>query len=231
VSGPDRRSLLERAISAEDYVRRVQARAQADFAGHVIRRAGDRDWTCYHRDADGRWRSEYWFDAFVTFDGAIVVQGDIDIVCFARYGRYAFPREVLNWMGRRDAVSTYVLEKASIGMTVGPEDNSVVRTVQEDVWMHDAVQYVRQNYEVQLDATLAVPDAPEWLTELLREVSDGTDPREAVANAVGNARDCDLYEEGVYDWGVVPSGRVIYAHAAIRRLTELLDSGATAPAP
>ena len=64
----------------------------------------------------------------------------------------------------------------------------------------------------------------DWLKGLLGQVL--TDGRSAsdVMQDPDTMGVSDAWETGIFDWGKVPSNRLIYAHEALRKLVSLLDA-------
>jgi hypothetical protein len=209
--------------SRQDHIVDEQEWATKAFKDHVIRSRDARSWVCYKPHPDGGWDSIYWFEAVVLHGGTLLVTGDIDLVHFAYYGK-GEPEDVLRWMGACKDVGHYVLQKATIGMTLSRHDQTLEHT-DRAVWLHDALDYIKHNCldggEVVLDSLLKHGELiPDWLVGMVEPVVDGTDPKEMLAEGL----DQEAYEAGAYGWGLVPTSRVIYAHAALTKLVQLLDA-------
>jgi len=221
-------------LTRDDHTAKHQARARKDFAQHEIRHRDHRSWTCFRRHKDGGWDSTFWFEAVVLYGGTLLVNGDIDLMHFAYYGKYQDPQEVLRWMGANRDLGYYVHQKACIGMTLSPTaEEHVVTTLDDGVWMDDAIGHIEDRIERKLDTSkeidldlLAIPD---WLKELVSDAST-TSIAEVLAQA-GDSIHSDAWETGVFEWGRVPSTRLIYAHEALRRVVQLLDEERKAQEP
>lgn len=192
-------------ISRRDYEAKMSAQADKDFAGHVIRKATESSWTIGTPDGS----SIYWACICVPSPRQVVVLGDISPVVL--FGGYEEPRQQVSWAGQSSI--DYFCEKASIGL-VG----------RELVW--------ERKGEVMLDQ-LAWHDVADDADSDRR---DGDPRHPQIGEAMGVVRNGDdledvvryLHEEDVFDaelagnLGMVPTTRVFYAMAALRKLHALL---------
>lgn len=146
----------------------------------------------------------------VMAGGRIVVWGDLYPVMFAHYGPFKDPADVIRWMGGCKDLGYYVHQKATIGC------REVV-----DVWEADVALFQLQEMitpeEVERQErsekfVLAVEEAIEWHLEHRYEFLE----------YIYSKLDYDDYES-VCHIGMVLSPRVYYAHAALTRLSQLLD--------
>jgi hypothetical protein len=195
--------------------------ARKAFAQHQIRTTwSDRQWSLMRWDkANGRWEGNHGCDIVVTSWRQIVVAGDIGPMVFA-YGSGS-PRVTIAWMGGCEDIEYYVEQKARIGM--GSE--SSVAEYAPDVAREDLDQLIetfKENYgEEAEDANVAglvelVSEAKEW------HLYDDSRLRDYLYDNAGEFHNF-LFDGGL-SIGMVPSGRLIYCHAAIRRLHELLSA-------
>jgi hypothetical protein len=92
--------------------------AREAFEDHVITRTGEGDerWLLQRLYSDGKPRSDFATEIVSLWGGALYVGGDIDHVIYARYQDDLNPRNKVRWMGAKEEVCAYVLEKANIGM-------------------------------------------------------------------------------------------------------------------
>lgn len=203
----------------QEYIKDAQAQARGDFAHHQIRFRDERSWACFRPHEKGGWDSTFWFEAVVLHGGTLLIHGDIDLVHFARYGGYTHPEEVLRWMGSSNDLGYYVTQKAAIGMNLRRGQDDVITTRSTPVWLHAALCYIEDTCGVVLppsgDINLRATGAPEWLCDLV----------EAVVYRGATEEDWphEAYELGAFEWGHVPTWRLVYAHEALRKLVALLD--------
>lgn len=220
----------------------IAAEARRAFAHHQIREQTDRSWLLrrpywgkpekkrYMTQADAAGEPTGWDSAFSTEvicgrHGDLIVNGDIAVVVFA-HGP-ADPRARVHWMGERyvgDYVDCYLMEKAAIGMTSGLSDvieRFDIDAARRDIegWLSDEphrcrVRPWREPYRCRAC--------------LLRNVLDDLDDlgigfgHEGLVRYLVDVLGYD-YMDGRFDVGRTPAPRVIYAHAALRRLCELFD--------
>ncbi len=220
--------------TAKEYLADHQARADAAFKDHVIRKRDERSWLCFrpYTDAKAGWHSTYWFEVIVLAGGELYVHGDISGMHFAHYGAHKSAEEVLRWMGAHPSVDSYVLQKASIGMQPCSQERSIVEMVDDGVWLDEALSYIGYTcfeeerpgfFDDEAHAKLKLYEGtiPEWLSDAVVRVLDGDSVQESTADFDFERGAC---EADVHGWGEVPSTRLIYAHAALRALVRLLDA-------
>lgn len=197
------------------------AHARKSFAKHEI-----------VKGSEGRWllkqpgTNNFWFEVVVLAGGCLLVHGDIQAVIFGRYHAHEndtptrAARQMVLWMGtRKRPDDSYFVEKAGLG-----------GTADETIWTYD-------------EDTLR-----EQIKELIKEVSDGEvdedgevdshkrERREELEDVLARVGDVSLEEiqREVYDAlegdgesvprGKIISSSMIYAHAALQRLTGLFDA-------
>lgn len=202
-------------VSRFDYEAKMTAQADKDFAAHVIRMATESSWTIGTPDGSSI------FSATICIPRPcyLVVVGDISTVCL--FGGYPEPRQQVSWAGQ--AGIDYFCEKASIGL-VGRElvwERKAEVMLDQLAW-HDVAD------DADSDRRDGDPRHPQ-IGEAMDMVRNGDDMEDVVRF---------LYEEDVFDaelagnLGMVPTTRVFYAMAALRKLHALLvaqEATATAP--
>lgn len=217
--------------TAQEYIAKHQVEVARHFANHRIRERSPGRWLVQRRYPDDKeWDTVFGFEVIVLWGGKLLVHGDIDPAIFAYYGKYEDPEQVLRWMGGTSDLSYYVAQKARIGMGSGKAD-ALLELKDEGVWIDQALGYIEDRIAseggdpVNLDpATLdweSLPAIPEKVQALIQEILDGRNPNEVLQDPDHMSADC--YEAGAFQWGDVPSHRLIYAHEALRRLVQLLD--------
>lgn len=187
----------------EEHLERHRRQAAEAFSRHAITKHDDRRWLLQRMHADGKPEWVYAAEIIVLEGGSLYVGGDIDHVVFA-CGPHD-PMARLRWIGECRDLGWYVAQKARIGM--GGRDGV-------DVW----------------DGAIAAQELRRWLRENPEELEDpdalddacGADERNDFYDAAIRAiREGDAHEI-VGPMGEVLAPRVIYAHAALARLCELL---------
>jgi len=193
--------------SAQTLLERTVKQCQQAFVKHVITKTSDRRWLIQRLYDDGKPDWTYAAEIICTEGNGIFVGGDIYPMIFA-YGPKD-PVERLYWMGTSTDIGYYVAQKAAIGMG---------RRITEE-WNSDVA-----HFEVKKHMAAAPEDYPildQDAFEDAMQTSDHESFMDYMVKACGNA---------VYEWidnvGMVLTGTVICAHAAITRLCELLDEQA-----
>lgn len=202
----DRKESLE-AIRTADTI----CMARKAFERHVITERGEGRWLIQRLYPDGKPESTYWTEICVLRKN-LYVGGDIQPVLFE--GGYSASAGRVRWMGESESWG-YIAEKAQAGLRS-----------RESVW--------------KWDAEVAVDDFNRWRAERREEEegeggdSDLDEDYVALALAAGDRseflehlgdacdHDWDRMEE-FHGMGEILDARVIYAHAALRRLSQLLD--------
>lgn len=169
------------------------------FKDHQMKEVGPGHWYLSRKDG------QYWTH-IVCMGPGIVVWGDIDGVIYS--GGPADPVSKVHWLA--NAHGRYLKEKATIGMS------------------HVGVE--------RFDVDIAIEDLEECLKEA--KENEKTDDATALKEAIDNLR-CgllpdrvlsDLHDEISDSWewlgdiGRVVDPRVFYTHAAVKRLSDLLES-------
>lgn len=224
---------IKRKTSSE-YLAAHQAQARKAFENHVIRSREPGRWVVQapYLDEKGGWNSNFWIEVVVLMGGKLLVHGDIDHVMFAHYGQFDDPERVLRWMGGTTDLGYYVHQKACIGMGGRGGADKCLDSLSEGVWLDHALDRIEDEMGGEkLDPTTfddegewidALPIG-DWFRNLLREVMVENRDLEEVTQDTRHMSS-DAYEAGVFEWGRVPSTRLIYAHEALRRLVALLDA-------
>jgi len=200
------------ATHDRDVLRKMQDDAAQVFQNHVIRSHSDGRWVLQSKHADGGWENAFWVEVVALRRGSVLVHGDIDHIIFGQYRDSEDPEACVRWMGRRNSVDDYVLEKARIGMG-SPHD---VISHSAEVWLHHAKRWAQEEY---VDHAGGVP---EWLSEAISELEEpcGMNFRDVLETV---SEDSDAVEMEAHTWGEIPSSRLVYCHEALRRLVALLD--------
>ena len=204
-----------------DYEKAEMRRAREAFAHHAI---GDRTDTSWYLAPDPQCRTGFSGVRIAALGRYLVVVGDADTCVFSG-GSYSEPRDLVAWMGSTNDLH-YVREKAGIGMS--DLGGKITEEYDAGVMLHglnERIGFVNDpDYgydEEETDKLLEV------LNECVESVKNYGEPGlEQAHNALCNDWPGDT--EDVYRIGVVTSRRVIVAHAAVRRLWELLKAEAVA---
>lgn len=217
--------VMLKRLKASQYIAKQQEQARGAFENHQIRHQDHRSWVCMRPHKDGGWDGNYWFEAVVLHGGTLLVNGDIDLMHFAYYGKFDSPEQVVRWMGGSRDLGYYVRQKAAIGMTLPSSCYDIIDTIKDDVWMDGALSYIKEDSGVEIDTSKPVNlDAlpcEEWLKDMIGDVAEGRSVREMILDSETYCE--HAYEAGAYEWGTVPAPRLILAHEALRRLVTLLD--------
>lgn len=148
----------------------------------------------------------------VMAGGRIVVWGDLHPVMFAHFGPFQDPRQVVDWMGKCEDLGYYVHQKATIAC------REVV-----DVWEADVARF--QLREMIRPEAVEDMGYGEKFVEVIEEALERCiwEHRHEFLEFVYNELGMDGGYESVCHVGMVLSPRVYYAHAALTRLSQLLD--------
>lgn len=204
---------------AQDDQKRMIAQARQTFATHVFRFRDDEHhhWVLGRPPGDG-WGNAYSAEIVALRFGMLYVGGDIDTVVFGQANARGV--ELVRWIGGTEDVGYYVLQKASIGMG--------------DTYRHLTTSWSWEACEVDVRELAGQVDderLSKAISSLLEAVDEVGEPegREAFLNAAYDAlaaHDENMDAMGCFgDLGVRIAWRVVYAHAALRRLLELLQEG------
>jgi hypothetical protein len=200
--------------------REVQ-RVRARFARHELHSQGERCWLLLRRRADGSWTNDFAAEIIASpWCGMVTVVGRSGTVSFGHCFGTGIERGVpalLAWLGDTDDLS-YVAQKACIGMG----DSAIC-----GVWSWDDCV---ADIETELARDTEDTDWRRLLSRLRDEYSpSGCDTQHQFIDAVYDVArlvDYDSDYDGIGDFGMRIAPRVLNAHAAIRRLCELLRATA-----
>lgn len=206
----------ERGQDPKERDQRMKERSREAFRGHYISLSqgdsGGGRWLI-QRPSKNRsgWDWTMAADIVVMLGGRIVVWGDLHPVLFAHHGPFKDPVEVINWMGKCEDLGYYVHQKASIAC------HEIV-----DVWERDVARF--QLLEMIFPEEVKRQGRSEKFIEGIKEAIEWhlDSGRESFLNFVYSELGYDDYE-AVCHVGMVISPRVYYAHAALARLSHLLD--------
>ena len=193
--------------SSHDYCQALMIQADKDFSDHILVEREDdkltslKWWSIMYLTKEGTLHPFYAADIIALRDRRIFVGGDIDDCIFGYGPTDTYAR--LRWVAFSNL--DYITEKARMGMT----DNGKLTTI----WKPEVAAY-----------------------ELQQQLKEETDHKnkaileEAIERCLDNADEYEiarfLYDD--HDWDIelmpskVPSSRVIYAQAAVRKLCQLL---------
>ncbi len=216
--------------SPDAYMKRMTETGEETFSQHRISktlRDHEETWARWliqkRYDDDKGWDWTCAAEIITLSNGGILVSGDWSPVVFA-HGP-ADPHSRIAWMGSHPNVDSYIAEKATIGM--GGRGDSLTEQWDSDValWRLDDVISDRKEW-----LTVHTNDDPDFDADpVIEALKDARDHRYDGAMPLYHFLQDALGGEG-YEWffdeapniGNVISPRVIYAHAAIRRLHLIL---------
>lgn len=206
---------------------RLVAQSREAFQLHVIRKRSEGRWLLQRRHDDGGWDSVYWAEIISLHGGGLFVGGDIDHVLFGYYSDKSGNHEAkVRWMGEHNDIRYYVRQKAAIGtghQLIDVYDKDAARqTLQEH--LDEAIAEAEYfNFNDPDEDTLAGKLAIA-LDEYGWDAAPFEDGKEALCAYLHRKLGSDWYCDMGYNLGDVLAPRVYYAHAALRRLCELLDA-------
>jgi len=146
----------------------------------------------------------------VTHSGHLVMTGDHDTICWARYQGGGGVAGAIAWMAR-SGVCGYVREKASIGMgQIGVEDWSA------EVALDQALDYLREAKEEATVEARAVNEVELWL-KVIDMIRDCAHQQKIIEHIADHDSDCERL-----DLGVVPSQRLLWGWSIVKKADELL---------
>jgi hypothetical protein len=195
--------------------------AKDSFKDHVILQHPDPE------DKLPRWQigkangsSVYRAEVIITYQGGVIIHGDIDLVHFQAYHGPGGARGIIRWVAESNL--DYLTTKAAIGT------GSVAWCYDPDVALDDALSYAEEGEKNPEDyRTFKDPDYPSlppetWAQrwrQVAERVADG-DHEHAVAQLI-----YDKIEDAEYcDIGKCPAPRVVWAWHMARKLHELLEA-------
>lgn len=201
-----------KACSKQQYCENLQSLAAQAFAKHEIREMRDdgHRYALYQRHAKGGWDSNMATE-IIVIRGGLFVGGDSPDCIFRWFSDSSDPRQVIRWMGGHPTADDYVAGKASLGL-----GRELTHLVDAEVALYD-LQYDLEHYEE--DNGEPMKDSRRWEIERAIASLQASEEVEAVIR--------EMYENGIdSEWlciiGHVPSARVFYAHAAVRKLWTLM---------
>jgi len=230
----------------EEVIQKELARAEGCFTKHQIvdrSRASVYSWRLHkpYEKPPAGWDGTLWFEVVVFWNGTMLVHGDIDHVMFGHYGRFKDPEQVVRWMGGTRDFAYYVAQKACIGMGSARD---CLTSKDMHVFLDRVLDHVESTYldgkkivlpegkgvewddirDAAKEQVSAVYDQfPEWLQTAFDGAIEGAD-FPGLLNEIQDHGDHDAWESGVFEWGDVPSVRLVYAYQALKRLVQLLDA-------
>lgn len=190
--------------SSQQHLDKLIADCKKAFEKHVITKQEDRRWLIQRLYEDGKPNWTYAAEIIALEGGGLYVGGDIYHIVFA-YGPKE-PLARLQWIGLCDDVDYYVAQKARIGM--GSEE--LVTEWDSDVARFEVKERIQHD-----------PDDYKILDQSAYEIALESSEREEFLNYISKAFGPDCWE-----WaggtGMVVTGRVVCAWAAVRKLCELI---------
>lgn len=210
-------------MSKKDRVADYMKWSRESFAKHQIVKASEDRWLVRQPGT-----SAFWFEVVSLAGGMMLVHGDIDAVLFGRY----YPSkdateaqaaiEKIHWMASRTRPDDcYFLEKAKIG--TGSGSDGILFTKDEDVFREEIRDLIKQESEGEVDEDGEVDSRKRKRREALEDAlhSVGSSTHEEVQRAIYDALEGDAES--------VPEGRIVsctmvHVHAALQRLSELLNA-------
>lgn len=187
-------------LSTEDRWRE----ARSLFVGHEIVSRGDRWWCCKHPKT-----GFFGFDVYADNWGGLAVGGFFEGIRFAC--RIAAPAERVHWIGRCDrskevGISQYEIKKAMHGSGYDRVLEFSLGAAVEDLRM---VADEQDFDDVDVSKLRALAEEAEADSEMTQD--------DLMSSLM-------KIESDAWDWpvGMRPTDRVILAHAAVTRLSELL---------
>lgn len=213
----------------EKYLADRHEQVQREFSRHLIAEESDVRWLLRQPrekgwdDPERRWSGFMWTEVVCLAHGGILVEGDIDPVVF-RYGP-ANPIARIHWMGGcKNAWDHYFREKACIGMGGKGFGTCLDEWIPEvaicDV--EELIEDIRDERDIcDLDAE-SIKKMDALRDDVIGELRSEDCTREQFCRTM-----YDLgYWEGLGYYGRVPSHRMFTAHAALSRLSKLLEKTA-----
>jgi len=198
---------ISRAALPNKYARErhkeLTEEARKAFATHTITRRAEGRWLLQRLYPDGKPQSNFATEIVSLWGGALYVGGDIDHVLYAYYSDTRDPVDKVAWMGAEPEVTSYLMQKASIGMgerqLTWERDEAKDILTQHYAWMKKEEMWDRR----QIEACQAVL---ELFPYTYQEASQAL---------------CDIDCESELELRV-PHPKLYYTHAALQRLLVLL---------
>lgn len=200
---------------AEKRAQELSKDAQASFAEHMI-----------VRRSTGRWLLKkpgtgiFWVEVVELAGGYLLVHGDIDCIVFGVYIDPCNPGERVRWMASRSrGDDAYLIEKATIGMGMRSDELLFDYSPEQFRWQLEELRALESEQELHIDDDdVSAPSTLDAYDDALACYLD--EGPQAAQRILANA---GIEAEDLPD-GRVISARPVFAHAALRRLAELLDT-------
>lgn len=182
-------------LSTEDRWRE----ARSLFVGHEIVSRGDRWWCCKHPKT-----GFFGFDVYADNWGGLMVGGELEYIRFAFISWIPINR--VHWIGFCDGISSYDIDKAMCGSGYDRVWEFSLGAAVEDLRMAADEQDFDDVDTIKLRALAEEAEADSGMTryDLMSSLME--------------------FDPDAWEWpvGMRPADRVILAHAAVTRLSELL---------
>lgn len=176
----------------------LAATARQDFAKHGLRSSAPGSWAIGRLEGG----SIYYARILRPDASTIIVYGDVEIAAFrGGDGKEWDDRAHLGWLAHSDL--RYAAEKASIGMG----ERRCAWGLDHDAAKAQLAEMIQEKWH-------------EWLSEAIDMLRRGDELEDVRRWLFGETSDAELCS----GLGEVVAPRVIYAHAAVVRLCELLDA-------
>lgn len=197
--------------------------AERAFADHAIRRRSEGRWLIQKRYDDGAWNCTFATEVISLARGELYVGGDIDFVIFGIYGDTADHEDKLRWMGRHSDFGYYVHQKACIGTgrTLIDVYDSDAAEAQLREWLAERTEQLGEDHDEEDDGPLdvAADELVATINDMIRWMPD--DPGEMLGRLHSVS---PSFMDDRHELGMVIAPRLYFAHAALRRLCDLLDA-------
>lgn len=185
--------------------------SQHAFENHVITRRSEGRWLLQRQYEDGKPDWTMAAEVISLAGGALYVGGDIDFVIFSWFSDSTAHEDKVRWMGKCNDLEYYVHQKACIGTgreLIDVYDAEVAEETLKE-WLKDEQESNGRNYD--------------RLKELIDDGLRYDDGRHELINRLYDELGHGFaFDRG--DVGIVMAPRVYCAHAALRRLCDLLDA-------
>lgn len=191
------------------YLSRTVKDAEKSFATHIITKRSEGRWLLQRIHKDGRPEWTFAAEVIALENNALFVGGDIDHVVFA-YGPPDPVRRV-HWMGMCNDLEYYVEQKAKIGSANGARTERWVA----DVMKEELEAFRQQLREEEFDDE----DVDDYAYQEALNSYEQSEFLNAATEAFSKIPDA---WESYGGMGLVLSPTIIYAHAALKRLSTIL---------
>ena len=183
--------------------------AKSSFENHDIVAESDNWWAISKSNS-----SQYATTIFADPLGYLYVNGDIDPIIFGIYKDSHDPIDIVHWIGSHE-IDKYIIQKAKIGT----QCENAIYNYDRDI----AIAEVKERFEYlkNNDYDLDFTDKEDFEYMLSGLKLGNIVPHEASRILFEQIENTDFLE-GIEDVGKVVSSRLIYAHAAVNKLSGLL---------